>query len=137
MPRDVVRDFMRLGDADAVVETRQSAIHGHGIFAKCRLRRNVVVTFYDGERIDWPEALERSATHMRSIHTFYEAIDGLRTPLSGRGMGSFANHSSKHANAAFHVRNDECFIKLTRDVDADEEILVNYGSGYWRRMQVA
>ena len=115
------------------VSVRKSPLHGNGLFAVDDIAKNALVTFYDGELLDWGEAKRRpDPSYMRSIATFYSAVDGLRIPVEGRGMGSFANHS-KRPNAKYFVRNDTCYIKLLVDVRGGEEILVNYGSGYWRR----
>lgn len=120
------------GHRDARVEVRSSSIHGHGVFARVQLPRRAVVTFYDGERVDWPTACARNPSHMRTIATFHEAIDGLRAPCARRGMGSFANHSD-HPNADLVVYNDECFVRTRAPVLADHELLVDYGRTYWRR----
>ena len=98
-----------------------------------RRPKGTIVTYYDGEEIGWSEAKERAdPSYMRSVAHGHLVIDGLRQPVSGRAAGSFVNHSSDN-NAIFWVRKDRVWIKLIRDVEADEEVFVDYGRTYWRK----
>jgi len=121
-----------------LVEVRASPIHGLGVFAARPIARNALVTYYDGERVSWDEAKARAAwvrascTHMRSVAFGHEAIDGLRAPLPGRGVGSLCNHA-RPANAAYWTRDDVVWIKAARDIECGEEVLVDYGRTYWAR----
>lgn len=56
------------------------------------------------------------------------------------GAGSFINHSSKHFNVQYVVRDDIStpwiYIRAVRNIDSGEELLVNYGNGYCKLRQV-
>lgn len=124
---------MALGSSDMFV-VKRSAIHGNGVFARRRLAKHTIITFYDGEHVDRKTALERSdRRYMRTVSFAHHVIDGLRVPAVGRGAGSFVNHSSA-PNALFWVRHDHVWVKARRDIERDEEIVVNYGRTYWQSL---
>ena len=111
-----------------------STIHGNGLFLNIDMQKNEIVTFYDGTHIDWKDACAASdSSYMRTLAFGYDVIDGLRIPCPGRGAASFVNHS--HApNAQFWCQNDRVWIKLTRDLGSNQEVLVNYGKTYWSKV---
>ena len=113
---------------------RESQIHRLGLFCIQKLPRHSIVTYYDGEHIDWKTAKERpDARYMRTVHFGHHVIDGLRAPIPGRGLGSFANHSD-NPNCKYHRSGDSILLKLTKPIDAGDEILVNYGRTYWNNV---
>jgi SET domain-containing protein len=97
------------------------------------IAKNELITYYDGERIDYSVARSRDPSHIRSVAFGHEAIDGLREPAAGRGAGSFCNHSDR-PNARYHTRDDCVWIKALRDIHPGEEVLVSYGKTYWKRL---
>ena len=123
------------GHSSNVYQIKASEIHGNGLFAKIDMKKNTIITYYDGETIDWTQAKARSdSSYIRSVSHGYSAIDGLRSPIVGKGAGSFVNHSP-HPNAFFHIMHDIVFIKLKKDVESGEEILVSYGKTYWKQRE--
>lgn len=116
-------------------EVRPSPIAGLGLFATRLIPKGTLITYYDGERVDWAEAKRRSWSHMRGVAFGHEAIDGLRTPVPGRGAGSFCNHADARPqqNATFWARDDQVFVKALVDIEPGAEVLVSYGRGYWSR----
>ena len=114
------------------LDVAASTIHNRGLFATCPIQRNELVTFYDGEYIDWHTAQTRTdRSYMRSVAFGYSVIDGLRVPLPNRGAGSFTNHSSK-PNAKFWTRENTVWIKAKTEINVGQEICVNYGKTYWK-----
>jgi hypothetical protein len=149
------------------VEARASTLGaeaGLGLFVTSPIAAGALITEYDGERIDWKTARERSASHIRSVQKLRTAIDGLRVPETGRGGGSFANDTVLLAqstttnivrsptNAAFvtlklkaddteeaafsNIAAERIAVALvaTRDIAADEEVFVSYGDDYWKKL---
>ena len=114
------------------LHVRPSIIHGNGLFTNRNFQKNEILTFYDGEHIDWKEAHSREPSYIRGLAFGFAAIDGLRTPVIGRGLGSFCNHSST-PNAIFWVRDDVVWIKARQVISSGEEVVVNYGRVYWER----
>ena len=116
-------------------EVKRSSIHGLGLFAKKTFLKNEIITFYDGVHIGLAEAIEKKARgqglYLKTISHFHDIIDGLRTPMLGRGAGSFCNHSW-NPNARLWVRNDDCWIQAITDIQPNSEITVSYGKKYWR-----
>lgn len=123
-----------------------SLIHGagNGLFAKEPIHKNQVITWMEGRLLSRDEARALPDTSYCFSLNFFEVLDGLRTPQIQRGGASFANHSfdCKKRNAKFVVRFDKAthrndvLLKATRDIASDEEILVNYGRGYWARREL-
>lgn len=114
-----------------------STVHNRGLFATCPIKRNELVTFYDGEYIDWYTAKTRTdCSYMRSVAFGYSVIDGLRVPLPNRGAGSFSNHAS-NPNAKFWTRENTVWIKAKSDINIGQEIYVNYGKMYWKRHSIS
>ena len=127
------KERFALGGESCAIEVRPSEIHGNGIFATRPILKNELVTFYDGEHVDWQHARTLAdPSYVRGVAHGYTAIDGLRTPQRSRGAGSFCNHSDR-PNALFWVRDDVVWIKAARDIEPGAEVLVSYGRNYWRR----
>ena len=121
-----------IGKTD-LFDVRQSQIHGLGLFAKRDIIKNTIVTFYDGERIDWKEANNLpDKRYLRTVAHGHEVIDGIKMRIDGFGAGSLINHSNA-PNCIFIVRNDNVWVKAKRGLLQDEEMTVNYGRGYWNR----
>lgn len=125
---------------------------GLGLFADTKFRCGDIITYYDGHWLTRREAEAlASKTHLRTLSSSYSAIDGLRTPIPGRGGASFANDGRDALcnNSTFHTwilngkagEPDPIFPELNlvvlrakRDINMGEEILVSYGRQYWRRV---
>tara|TARA_B110000046_G_scaffold174296_1_gene197877 strand:+ start:1375 stop:1860 length:486 start_codon:yes stop_codon:yes gene_type:complete len=117
---------------ERLVTIRKSPIHGNGIFALRPIRKHSVVTYYDGEYIDWETALTRTdKTYMRTVSYGHLVIDGLRVRVRGMGLGSLCNHKST-PNAKFVVRNDTVYVKALSHIAENEEVTVNYGPYFWK-----
>jgi SET domain-containing protein len=121
---------------------------GGGLFAVRDFPKRTIITEYDGTLISHADAKTRraanpkDASHMRSVDPLHVVVDGLRTPETGRGGGSFANHSD-NPNAKFKKDDrpsglggsltalGRMFLVALQDVQSGDEITVKYGTGYW------
>lgn len=129
------------------LETRTSNIPGAGLglFTTTSINRGTMITEYQGEVIGHEEACKRrsrsEATHIRVALTHMLYIDGLRgtDAPAGSGGGSLINcvHGTRiKKNCAFYSstdpsRGNRVFARAVRDIAAGDELLSNYGRGYW------
>lgn len=119
----------------APVCARASKIHGLGLFATRDIPPGTRLTYYDGELLSRDEAVRRDAQGkggwLCSTIAREVVIDGLRKPLAGRGWASLANHGRPTARL---VRTpDKVWLESTKPIRRGEEVLLNYGPGFWRR----
>ena len=107
---------------------------GNGLFAERDFARGTVITKYDGPIAMVPSVLPSGdeTTHWASLMRGF-VVQGLRTPVVGRGGGSFMNHVPRGANATF-VKNDAAehpfygiYVKATRNIRKGDEIFLTYG----------
>tara|TARA_B110000046_G_C12988176_1_gene396639 strand:+ start:1059 stop:1718 length:660 start_codon:yes stop_codon:yes gene_type:complete len=101
---------------------------GNGLFAGRPFKSSEYITLYDGETLTRTEAWSRpTLSHMASREGVI--VDGLSTPLVGRGGGSFSNSArcDKEANASIVAVLGELFLRARRAIGENEEILVYYG----------
>ncbi len=112
------------------IEVRASPIHGYGVFARTRIAR--------GEIIQESPCLP--------LEDEYVDMDGVlggyvyEWPLGGDGvavvfgMGSVFNHGAR-PNVGWSTMVEERFVRFvaTRDIEQDEELLIDYGSEYWEK----
>lgn len=97
------------------VEVKKSPIHGNGLFAKRRLRRNELVGIYEGVRT------QEDGTYV----LWYEDEDGNVVGVDGRNELRFANHSRK-ANAILY--GDEMY--ALEVIEPGMEIKIDYGEDW-------
>ncbi len=136
----------------------------NGLFAQRNFKKNEIITFYDGKIVDYqhPSTVPLSLfTHTRSLIPFRFIILGnveknSNQPFRSRinshqtmGGGAFINYSRKYANCEFcHIDsmlNEStlkeldphqrliCIVAL-RDIQFNEELLIDYGLMYWRHV---
>jgi len=121
-------------------EVRDSLIPGAGLglFTTTRLKKNTVVTWYDGKPVSRELALVHpNPTHLMSV-THDLILDGLRKVSRNCGGVSFANHCARGSNAKIkRLESNQCVLITTRDVEGGEELLYNYGRSYWVRQRDA
>jgi hypothetical protein len=123
---------------------------GLGLFATRNFKKNELITEYDGRIIDNKTAKQVQKNHPGQSFHFVAlslgrtVIDGIKTPIPGRGGASFTNDSMNNPpyNAKFFrtykVMPDlpdhrtglteltRLFLKATRDITKGEEIFVDY-----------
>ena len=107
-----------------MVHSRQSSIHGHGLFASQPIPSGSRVVQYIGERIDKAESLRRCEQGNYFIFSLDDDwdIDG-SVP---ENIARFANHSCR-PNCETLIEDDEIWIIALRDITPGEEITYNYG----------
>lgn len=111
------------------IQTRQSGVHGKGVFAVQDIAAGDTVIEYLGEIISWKEALRRHPHDpAQPNHTFYFHIDA-KNVIDGKVHGNAAkwiNHACDPNCEADEV-DGRIFIKALRDIPAGEELNYDYG----------
>ena len=118
------------------VEVRTSSIHGKGVFALSLLPKDVAVCVYKGVLFDVVNQDTTSVYRCQVTKTVI--LDGGPVESNGKYMNS-PYHMGKSANVRFGkyypasvVCEHPCFvIRANRDILPGEELLINYGRGYW------
>lgn len=114
----------------------KSRLGGIGVFAKKFIPAGTRITNYEGE---WIQPTFGEGRHKGIMHTHVlslsamDALDGIRYPEAGRGVGSLINSSlgtGIKPNARFitinRVTKKGAYARATRDIQPDEEILIQY-----------
>jgi len=113
----------------ARVESRDSRVHGRGVFALVDMKAGETLVEYVGEIIDWEEALNRHPHDPKQPnHTFYFHIDETRV-IDANVNGNRArwiNHSCD-PNCEASEEAGRVFIRSLREIKAGEEIFYDYG----------
>ncbi|WP_426114526.1 SET domain-containing protein [Massilia sp. PWRC2] len=125
--------------AAAPCKVERSPVHGNGVFATRPIDAGERIIEYTGQRIDWPEALRRTAAAGGPVnHTFYFSLaDG--QVIDGGDAGNDArwiNHACG-PNCEAYEDNGKVFIHALRDIDAGEELNYNYALVYEERHTAA
>ncbi|MDB5876811.1 MAG: protein-lysine N-methyltransferase [Variovorax sp.] len=111
------------------IQTRQSGVHGKGVFALQDIAAGDTLIEYLGEIISWKEALRRHPHDpAQPNHTFYFHIDD-KNVIDGKVHGNAAkwiNHACDPNCEADEV-DGRIFIKALRDISAGEELNYDYG----------
>ncbi|MDO9000105.1 MAG: SET domain-containing protein [Bacteroidota bacterium] len=111
---------------------------GKGLFTTKPIKKNSKVIEYKGEIIDWKE-YEKRVLLNRDGYLFYinkkRCIDAFDTP---QHLARFANDAAGLGrvkglknNANYEIFGNKCYIVSSRDIEAGEEIFVNYTKEYW------
>lgn len=111
------------------LQTRQSGVHGKGVFALRDLRAGEVLIEYTGERIDWQTALDRHPHDPKDPnHTFYFSLEDGRCidAKYGGNASRWINHSCA-PNCESDEQGGRVHILASRDIAAGEELFYDYG----------
>jgi uncharacterized protein len=112
---------------------------GKGLFTDAPIKAGTKIIEYKGEIINWKEYQKR-VKNDEDGYLFYVnddlCIDAFRTP---HFKARYANDAlglqrvkGLENNAWYEVFDDnKCFIVAARDIEAGEEILVDYTEEYW------
>ena len=90
------------------------------------------ITQYEGDiigQLDIATMRPFQKTHLATWSARNTAIDGLRSPVIGRGAGSFANHSD-NPNACLVKTLFGVFLRATRAIRRGQWINVSYGKAF-------
>ena len=120
-----------LVDAPATrrIQTRQSGVHGKGVFAVVDIPAGERIIEYVGEVISWEEAQRRHPHDPdQPNHTFYFHIDDAHVidALYGGNSSRWINHSCD-PNCETDEDEGRIFIKSLRPIQAGEELNYDYG----------
>lgn len=123
------------------VQSRDSAIHGRGVYARVTIPSGTRIIEYTGERITKAEARQREAERLerqrRGEDSSVYIFDlNQRYDLDGRSETNLArliNHSCSPNCVAETIRG-HIWIIARRDIPAGEELTFDYGFPYkeWR-----
>ena len=111
------------------IQTRQSGVHGRGVFAVQDIAEGETIIEYMGEIISWPEAQARHPHDPKDPnHTFYFSLEdgNVIDALFGGNSSRWINHSCD-GNCDADEENGRVFIKALRNIKAGEELNYDYG----------
>ena len=111
------------------IQVRRSGIHGKGVFALRDLAEGETLVEYRGERITWPEALERHPHDpSQPDHTFYFHIsdDDVIDASVGGNSARWFNHACE-PNCTTENIDGRIFVKTLRAIQPGEELFYDYG----------
>jgi hypothetical protein len=149
---DTVTKFHKVYKAHSKVMSLNELFDpGYGIFAKVAIGRNEKICSFSGELIDYVDAPYVDPTYIYS----WQLGRGFKLLADDKDgdLGHYANAS--HPDSLFcevNARFDKQCLKRTKslktfnnnrmsidiiancDIDVDEEIIIKYGPGYWKKM---
>ena len=105
----------------------RSAVHGHGVFAGERIRKNTRIIDYAGELIHNSESEEREERYLAEgcIWVFRVNRNWSRDANVGGNIARFINHSCT-PNCWFEVVDKTIWIRARRDIRKGEELTYDY-----------
>jgi len=116
------------GRSIPLIEVRDSAIHGRGVFALRRIRKGTRIIEYTGERVSHAEADRRYEDRPDDDnHTFLFIVD--RRTVIDAGVGGNEARYINHAcdpNCESVIEARRVFIEALRDIEAGEELAYDY-----------
>ncbi len=110
---------------------------GKGLFTRKAIPKGKCITEYKGRIQTWKKSLDQPGDN---AYFFYITAKAVINPLSGKKTRAhFANDADGFMRSTVHRNNAEyltdgnrCFIYSTHPIARFEEILVDYGRGYWK-----
>src|ERR1043166_7670455 len=120
------------------VKKSQLAGCGLGLYTDKPIRKDSKIIEYRGEIITWKEYGKRGKED-KDGYLFYinskRCIDAYPTPQYKARYANDAEGLVKRKglknNSSYEIFGDKCFIVADRDIEAGEEIFVNYTNEYW------
>lgn len=111
---------------------------GKGLFTTRKIKKDSKVIEYRGEIIGWKE-YEKRVAEDKDGYLFYVrrdyCIDAFSTPQYKARYANDAMGLSRvkglRNNCTYQIFGNKCFIVAERDIEAGEEILVDYTKEYW------
>src|ERR1700747_2185200 len=108
----------------SLIQVRQSAVHGRGVFATRPIRKGRRIIEYTGRRVAWKSI----PADVNDAHTFLFGInDGtdVINPEIGGNEARWINHSCA-PNCEAIEEDDRIFIYALRDLKPGEELSYDY-----------
>jgi len=115
----------------ALIEVRNSPVHGRGVFAVAPIAKGARIIEYLGDRVSHDAADKRYEDHDESDnHTFLFIVDKHTVIDAGVGGNDarFINHQCK-GNCESVIENRRVFIDATRSIAPGEELGYDYEIG--------
>src|SRR5262245_49684354 len=115
----------------ALIEVRNSPVHGRGVFALAHIPKGTRIIEYLGDRVSHAAADARYDDHDESDnHTFLFIVDKHTVIDAGVGGNDarFINHQCE-GNCESIIENRRVFIDAARDIAPGEELGYDYEIG--------
>lgn len=106
------------------IEVRQSGIHGKGVYATRRIRKDSAIIEYTGERVSEDEANERYQDNP-STYLFMVDDDTFIDGLAGGNEARFINHSCE-PNCVAYLEDDRVVIHALKNIQPGVELTYDY-----------
>lgn len=121
-----------------IVKKSQLPAAGKGLYTSKPIKKGEPVIEYKGEIINWKE-YEKRVKENKDGYLFFinnkRCIDAFPTPQHKARYANDAAGLSRvkglKNNCDYEIIGDQCFIVARRDIEAGEEIFVNYTKEYW------
>ena len=115
----------------ALIEVRDSPVHGRGVFAAQHISKGTRIIEYLGDRVSHKAADDRYEDHDENDnHTFLFIVD--KNTVIDAGVGGndarFINHQCE-GNCESVIENRRVFIDATRDIEPGQELGYDYEIG--------
>lgn len=121
-----------------LVKTSTLPNSGKGLFTDKPIKKGKKIIEYKGEIIDWKEYEERVKEDKDGYLFFINkkrCIDAFATPEFKARYANDAEGLSRvkglKNNSSYEIFGDQCYIVSERDIEAGEEIFVDYTKEYW------
>ena len=108
-----------------LIQVRQSAVHGRGVFATRPIRKGRRIIEYTGRRVPWksiPDNVTDAHTFLFGINDGTDVID----PEIGGNESRWINHSCEPNCEAIEEDDGRVFIYALRNIHAGEELSYDY-----------
>ncbi len=111
---------------------------GKGLFTDKAIKKGTKIIEYKGEIIDWKE-YEKRVAEDKDGYLFYinktRCIDAFATPQHKARYANDAEGLSRvkglKNNSSYEIFGDQCYIVAERNIEAGEEVFVDYSKEYW------
>jgi SET domain-containing protein len=121
-----------------IVKTSKLPDAGKGLFTDKKIKKDTRIIEYKGEIINWKE-YEKRVKEDKDGYLFYinknRCIDAYSTPQHKARYANDAEGLRRikglKNNATYQIFDDKCYIVAERDIEAGEEIFVDYTKEYW------
>ena len=116
-----------------LVQVRQSAVHGKGVFALKNIPKGKKIIEYTGQIIDWDEAVKRHPhDKLQPNHTFYFGLEdgSVIDAKFGGNESMWVNHSCSPNCEAIEEdfkRGTKVFLYARKNIREGDELFYDYG----------
>lgn len=108
---------------------KTSSVHGVGVFAHRTIAAGECIIEYEGERIEWTEALDRASAKNNPLNlTYFFSLNDGRV-IDGGSNGNearFINHSCEPNCEAFEHDDGRVWIYSLQEIAQGEELSYSY-----------